>query len=87
MELKQHTLQELNDILQADYGIVLPYPDTNEVGGSLLRLTRVALAVLIRKNGGHSVPYIQRQRGRQRVPETTKPAEKRGAPLPPETSV
>lgn len=92
MELKNHALQELKNILQTDYGVELPLSAVNEIGVSFLRLTRVSIAVLIRAGEDRtykndSIRTSQKQRGSQRDLGKKIPAEKRGALLMPETSV
>ena len=50
MNLPQKAIQELQTILERDYGQSINAEQANEFGVSLLRLTKVAVAVLARKN-------------------------------------
>lgn len=50
MNLPRKALKELQQILEKDYGQKLSDKDANELGVSVLRLTRVGLAVLTRLN-------------------------------------
>ncbi len=43
MRLKTKTIQDLQKIIQRDYGQILSEEEANELGTSLLRLTRLAL--------------------------------------------
>jgi|GEM_PF-1751428 len=79
MRIKQQSLQELKKIITRDYGAVLSDEESAELAHDLLRLTRVAMAVVAR-----GISNNRKARGSQRVPETTKPAQNRGALLPPE---
>ena len=58
MELKPTTIRELQDILKADYGVVLSHSDANEMGVSLLRITRVALSALDRAQKNNEVSSV-----------------------------
>ena len=59
MELKSTTIRELQEILKADYGVVLSHSDANEMGISLLRITRVALSALARVQKHEVSPISQ----------------------------
>jgi len=48
VELKKGTLQELKKIVANDYGVSLTEENAAELGGDLLRLTRVGLTALAR---------------------------------------
>jgi hypothetical protein len=48
MQLKKKTLQEFRDIIGRDSGVLISDHQANELGISLLRLTRVAVAALAR---------------------------------------
>lgn len=48
MDLPKKALKELQSILEKDYGQRVSDKDANELGVSLLRLTRVALSALAR---------------------------------------
>lgn len=43
MNLKKKTIQDLQKIIKRDYGQILSEEEANELGTSLLRLTRLAL--------------------------------------------
>jgi hypothetical protein len=43
MQLKAKTIQDLKKIIKRDYGQILSEDEANELGTSLLRLTRLAL--------------------------------------------
>jgi hypothetical protein len=48
MNLKKKTIQDLQKIIERDYGQNLSEEETNELGISLLRLTRLGLAARAR---------------------------------------
>lgn len=48
MELKKKTIDELQQIVAKDHGVVLTHEQTSELAVQLLRLTRVGLAALAR---------------------------------------
>lgn len=52
MNLSSKSIRELKGILEKDYGQHLSDEDAQELGVSLLRISRVALGVLARKKDG-----------------------------------
>jgi hypothetical protein len=52
MQLPRKALKKLQRILEKDYGQRVNDEDANEIGVSLLRLTKVSLAVMARKLNG-----------------------------------
>lgn len=54
MRLRDKTIKELQDIIKKDYGQKLSKEQASELGISLLKLTKLALAALARKNKGKS---------------------------------
>ena len=48
MNLKPSVIQELQEIVQKDYSVVLSNTEANDFGASLLRLTRLASVALAR---------------------------------------
>ena len=52
MELKPKTIRELQTIIKTDYGTTLSEAEANELGVSLLKLTRVALEATARAEEG-----------------------------------
>ncbi len=46
MQLKAESLKELKIIIQRDYGVDLADEDANQLGSSLLKLSRLAVAAL-----------------------------------------
>lgn len=48
MRLKAKTIQDFKKIIKRDYGQILSEEDANELGISLLRLTRLALTAQAR---------------------------------------
>lgn len=57
MELKPKSLEELKKIMKRDYGASLSDSEANELGGSLLRLTKMAGVALARAEEKNS--FIQ----------------------------
>ncbi len=49
MQLKNKTIKELQEIIKKDYGKEISEKEGDELGGSLLRLTRTALNVMAKK--------------------------------------
>lgn len=49
MALKKSTTEKLKTIVEKDYGVLLTDEQTNELGATLLRLTRLALSNSISK--------------------------------------
>lgn len=43
MKLKAKTIQDLQKIIKRDYGVEISEEDAQSLGGSLLRLTKLAL--------------------------------------------
>jgi len=50
MRLKDKTTKELQDIIRKDYGQKISKEQASELGISLLKLTRLALTALARKD-------------------------------------
>ncbi|MGD0577043.1 MAG: hypothetical protein ABSA74_03150 [Candidatus Staskawiczbacteria bacterium] len=50
MKLRNKTNKELQKIVEKDYGIKMSEGEANELGSSLLRISRLALIALARKN-------------------------------------
>jgi len=48
MDLKTQTIEELKKIVKKDYGVLLSDGEVNELGSSLLHLTRLSLVALAR---------------------------------------
>ena len=48
MELKTRTTEELKKIVEKDYGVLLSDNEANELGTSLLKLTKLTLIALAR---------------------------------------
>jgi hypothetical protein len=48
MHLKKRTIQDLQKIIKRDYGQTLSEEEANELGTSLLRLTKLALTAQAR---------------------------------------
>ena len=48
MHLKKRTIQDLQKIIKRDYGQTLSEEEANELGTSLLRLTKLALTAQVR---------------------------------------
>jgi len=55
MELKKSTIAELRKIIEKDYGVLLSDEQLNEIGISLLRLTRSALSIDFAREDGQIV--------------------------------
>ena len=54
MELKKTTKENLKKIIYQDYGVELSDEQVNELGYSLLRLTKLAVVALARANEKNS---------------------------------
>ena len=54
MELKTQTIEELKKIIEKDYGILLSNNELNELGSSLLHLTKLSLVALARADERNS---------------------------------
>ena len=48
MEIKKKTIEDLKRIMKDDYGLILGDTEANEIGLSLLRLTRIAHKITTR---------------------------------------
>ena len=54
MKLKKKTTQELKRILRTDYGLLINDKKAQEIGISLLKISRLALVGQARKNASQS---------------------------------
>lgn len=54
MKLKPKAIEELKEIMKRDYGAVLSDSEAGELGGSLLRLTKMAGVALARADEKNS---------------------------------
>ncbi len=48
MELKTRTIEELKNIVEKDYGVLLSDEDADTLGSAILRITRLAAAAIAR---------------------------------------
>ena len=48
MELKRRTIEELKQIMNKDYGTSLSDSKANELGSSLLKITRIAISNIVK---------------------------------------
>ena len=55
MKLPNKAIKELQEILKKDYGQIVSKEDADELGHTLLRLTRVGLAALARASKSEKV--------------------------------
>jgi hypothetical protein len=54
MKIKQKTIEELKRIIEKDYGVLLSDSELNELGSSLLHLTKLSLVALARADERNS---------------------------------
>lgn len=57
MELKRKTIEELKKIMEKDYGVSLSDGEVNELGSSLLHLSKLALIALARADEKKTLVY------------------------------
>lgn len=86
--LSQEATQELKEIMHRDYGVSISDNQAELLGDKVIRLALLARRSMLRRlsSTGQTLDS-EMARGRQRVPDITKPAQERGVLLPPETSV
>jgi hypothetical protein len=70
MELKKSTTEKLKTIVEKDYGVLLSDEQVNELGGILLRLTRLALSNSISKKRSMQNELLQKEGACSAVPVT-----------------
>ena len=69
MDLKPKAIEKLKEIMKRDYGVSLSDSEANELGGSLLRLTKIAGVALARAEEKNS--SVQARERRSLKPKTS----------------
>lgn len=60
MEIKTQTINELKQIVEKDYGVLLSDDEAKELSVSILKLTRLGLTALARADEKKNSPVVAR---------------------------